>query len=62
MNSDWRALLPYVNEGGIIVHIEQKTKMGSKQAQRECLTGCGEGGVGRAWGGRARERVQFLTD
>lgn len=27
MNSDWRALLPYVDEGGIIVHMEHKTKM-----------------------------------
>lgn len=37
MNSDWRALLPYVDEGDIIVHTEQKTKTGSKQTQREHL-------------------------
>lgn len=34
MNSDWRALLPYVDEGGRTVHTEQKTKLGSKQPQR----------------------------
>lgn len=35
MNSDWRALLPYVDEGGVIVHMEQETKTGSKQTQRK---------------------------
>lgn len=37
MNSDWRALQLYVDEGGVTVHTEQKTKMGSKQTQRERL-------------------------
>lgn len=60
MNSDWRALLPYVDEGGIIVHTEQKTKMGSEETQRERLNPGGEGAIGRGWGGRAW--VQFCTD
>lgn len=31
MSSDWRALIHYVDEGGVIPHMEQNTKMGSKQ-------------------------------
>lgn len=50
MRSDWRALLPYVDEGGITVHMEQKTKMGSKQPQRERLNPCVERGVSEEHG------------
>lgn len=50
MNSDWRALLPYVDEGGIIAHTEQKTKVGSKQTQRERLNPGVERGVSEEHG------------
>lgn len=50
MNSDWRALLPYVDEGGIIVHTEQKTKMGSEETQRECLDPGWRGGYRKSMG------------
>lgn len=58
MSSDWRALIHYVDEGGVIVHMEENTKVRSKQTQRGRLR-WGGGGFRRAWGGPAGEQVWF---
>lgn len=46
MSSDWRALIHYVDEGGVTTHMEQNTKIGFKQTQRGRLRWGGLEGFG----------------
>lgn len=50
MSSDWRALIHYVDEGGVTAHIEQNTKWDLNKFKGDVSYG-GWGACRRVWGG-----------